>query len=51
MPVGERPQLIPPEDVAAEVLHLVTEANSGGRVVAMGAGRPPWMLFGNELPA
>lgn len=40
MPAGARPPLIPPALIAAEVLRLVTDARSGGRVVVMDEGEP-----------
>jgi NAD(P)-dependent dehydrogenase (short-subunit alcohol dehydrogenase family) len=40
MPVETRPALIPPGQIAAEVLALVTDAGSGGRVVVIDEGEP-----------
>jgi NAD(P)-dependent dehydrogenase (short-subunit alcohol dehydrogenase family) len=44
MPPGERPALIPPGQVAAEVLTLVTDPGSGGRVVVIREGEPAHIL-------
>jgi NAD(P)-dependent dehydrogenase (short-subunit alcohol dehydrogenase family) len=40
MPVAARPPLIAPGQIAAEVLALVTDAGSAGRVVVIDEGRP-----------
>lgn len=40
MAVNDRPSLVPPEDIATEVLRLVTDPTSGGRVVVMDGGEP-----------
>jgi NAD(P)-dependent dehydrogenase (short-subunit alcohol dehydrogenase family) len=40
MPAADRPLLIAPEQIAAEVLRLVTDARSGGQVVVMDEGEP-----------
>jgi 3-oxoacyl-[acyl-carrier protein] reductase len=40
MPAADRPLLIAPEHIAAEVLRLVTDARSGGQVVVMDEGEP-----------
>ena len=40
MPADARPPLIAPELIAAEVLRLVTDPRSGGRVVVMDEGEP-----------
>jgi 3-oxoacyl-[acyl-carrier protein] reductase len=41
LPPGERPELIPPERIAAEVVALITDPGAAGRVVVMEEGRPP----------
>jgi NAD(P)-dependent dehydrogenase (short-subunit alcohol dehydrogenase family) len=38
MPAGARPTLIPPGEIATEVLALVSDAESGGRVVVIDEG-------------
>ena len=40
MPEADRPPLVPPERIAAEVLRLVTDRRSGGQVVVMDEDRP-----------
>jgi NAD(P)-dependent dehydrogenase (short-subunit alcohol dehydrogenase family) len=47
MPPSERPALIPPGAIAAEVIRLVTDARSGGRVVVMDESEPTWTLTGS----
>jgi NAD(P)-dependent dehydrogenase (short-subunit alcohol dehydrogenase family) len=44
MPTGARPALIPPGNIATEVLSLVTDAESGGRVVVIDEGEPARVL-------
>jgi 3-oxoacyl-[acyl-carrier protein] reductase len=47
MPVGDRPALVPPADIANEVLRLVTDPASAGRVVLMDGGEPVRTLAGS----
>ena len=46
LPATKRPTLIQPEAIAAEVLRLVTDSQSGGRVVVMDEGEPARTLAG-----
>jgi 3-oxoacyl-[acyl-carrier protein] reductase len=40
LPEGERPPLVPPGDIADQVLELVDDPTAGGRVVVMNPGVP-----------
>jgi NAD(P)-dependent dehydrogenase (short-subunit alcohol dehydrogenase family) len=40
LPAPQRPQLIPPEEIATQVITLVTDPRSVGRVVVMDEGEP-----------
>ncbi len=40
IPAPERPLLVPPDDIAAEILRLITDIRSGGQVVIMDEGEP-----------
>lgn len=42
LPPAERPPLIPPEAIAAQVLALVDDPGAAGRVVVMEEGWPAW---------
>ena len=42
MPVTDRPATVAPGEIAAEVVRLILDPDSGGQVVVMEAGQPPW---------
>jgi NAD(P)-dependent dehydrogenase (short-subunit alcohol dehydrogenase family) len=50
LPPAERPPLIPPEAIAAEVLALVDDPDAAGRVIVMQEGWPAWTLAPTPAP-